>query len=213
MPVIAKICGLGDEAAVEATVVGGADLVGFAFFPPSPRNLTPARAAELAALVPGRIKKVGLFVDPSDADLQAVLEQVPLDMVQLHGRESPARAAQVRAVSGLAVIKVVPVSTAADLAPAHDYEEHVDWLMFDAKAPAGASRPGGNAQAFDWRLLAGRSWRLPWLLAGGLNAENLAQAVAQSGALAVDVSSSIETAPGRKDPQLIKAFLDAAKAL
>ncbi len=213
MSILAKICGLGDEAAVEAAVAGGADLVGFVFFPPSPRNLAPARAAELTALVPNGIRKVGLFVDPGDDDLGAVLDQVPLDMVQLHGRESPARAAEVRAMSGLAVIKAVPVEVREDLALAHDYEDCVDWLMFDAKAPAGATRPGGNAQAFDWTLLAGRTWRLPWLLAGGLDAENLALAVAQSGAVAVDVSTGVEVAPGQKDPEMIKAFLDAAKAL
>lgn len=213
MPVLVKICGLGGPAAVRAAVGNGADMVGFVFFPPSPRNLTLAHAVELTALVPAGIQKVGLFVDPSDEELQAVLDKVPLDILQLHGGESPARAAQIREMSGLKVIKALPVATAEDLSRAHDYEDCVDWLMFDAKAPKGATRPGGNAQSFDWTLLAGRTWRLPWLLAGGLDAGNLAQAVAQSGARAVDVSSGVEVAPGRKDLALIKAFLDVAKAL
>jgi phosphoribosylanthranilate isomerase len=213
MPITAKICGLGDEAAVKAVIEGGADMAGFVFFPPSPRNLSPERAAALVSLLPDGILKVGLFVDPDDDELTGVLKHVDLDMIQLHGHESPKRAAQIRAVTGLPVIKAVAVATAEDLAAAHAYEEHVDWLLFDAKAPEGATRPGGNAIAFNWRLLAAQNWRRPWLLAGGLDSGNLADAVMQSGARAVDVSSGVESEPGRKDPEKIKAFLDAAKAL
>jgi len=213
MPVEAKICGLTDARAVEAAVAGGAAYTGFMFFPPSPRYLTPDAAAALAAGVPSGVRKVGVFVDPSDADIAAVLAAAPLDLLQLHGAETPARVSAVRERFGLPVMKVVAVAGADDLPRGEAYAEVADMLMFDSKPPKHATRPGGNALRFDWELLAGRQWPRPWLLAGGLTADNVAEAVAVSGASGVDVSSAVESAPGRKDPALIKAFLDAVRAL
>lgn len=206
-----KICGLTDAKAVAAAVEGGADFVGSVFFAKSPRNIAPERAAELLAEVPRRIKKVGLFVDPDDRLLDQVLSRVRLDILQLHGKESPARVEAVRKAYGLPVMKVIGVSVPADLAAADAYLAVADRLMFDAKPPPGADRPGGNARAFDWTLLAGRKWPLPWMLAGGLTARNVARAIRLSGARAVDVSSGIEKAPGVKDPRKILSFINAAK--
>jgi len=213
MPVEAKICGLTDARAVEAAVAGGAAYTGFMFFPPSPRYLTPDAATALAAGVPAGVRKVGVFVDPGDADIAAVLAAAPLDLLQLHGAETPARVTAVRERFGLPVMKVVAVAGADDLARGEAYAEVADMLMFDSKPPKHATRPGGNALRFDWELLAGRQWRRPWLLAGGLTADNVAEAVAVSGAPGVDVSSAVESSPGCKDPALIKAFLDAVRAL
>ena len=213
MAVAAKICGLGDEQSVQTAIAGGAAWVGFVFFPPSPRALSPARAAELARLVPEGVRKVGLFVAPDDALIAEVLAAVPLDLIQLHGQETPERVAEIREKFGVPVMKAVAVAEPADLDRARAYEAVADLLLFDARPPKGATRPGGNALAFDWALLKGSEWRRPWLLAGGLDAGNVAEAVRASGAAAVDVSSGVESAPGRKDPALIKAFLDAVKAL
>ncbi|HEY1720088.1 MAG TPA: phosphoribosylanthranilate isomerase [Magnetospirillaceae bacterium] len=211
--VLVKICGLTDPKAVAAAVEGGADLVGVVFFAKSPRYVTPERAAELLADVPRKIKRVGLFVDADDRLLDQVLTRVRLDMLQLHSKETPARVEAVRAAWGLPVMKALGISTAADLDAAKPYLEVADRLMFDAKPPAGATRPGGNAVAFDWTLLAGKKWKLPWMLAGGLTARNVAQAIKRSGAKAVDVSSGVEKAPGVKDPAKIKRFIAAAKGL
>ena len=215
MTIAAKICGLSDAESLRAAVAAGAALVGFVFYPPSPRAVTPAQAKALAANVPAGVQKVGLFVDPDDALLDAVLAAVPLDLLQLHGQETPERVAEIAERTGVSVMKVIKVAERDDIEAAHAYEDVADRLLFDTKAPKtrADALPGGNGLVFDWNLLRGKSWRLPWMLAGGLDAENVADAVRISGAGAVDVSSGVETAPGAKDPAAIKAFLDAVKAL
>lgn len=216
MSVSAKICGLTDAASVEAAVEGGARFVGLVFFPPSPRSLAPPRAGALAAHVPSHVSKVGVFVDPADSLLDEVFAEVRLDFVQLHGAESPERATAIRARTGAGIIKAIKVAEAGDVAQAQAYGQAADWILYDAKAPKGASRPGGNAQAFDWTILAdGRAAAagLPWLLSGGLDIDNVAQAVKITGARAVDVSSGVEKAPGQKDPALVRAFLEAVARL
>ncbi len=210
-PVEIKICGITSEEAMEAAVEAGADYVGLVFFPPSPRCVTPERAAELVEFLPADLVKVGLFVDPDDSTLDRVLSQVRLDLVQVHGRETPERLEQTRLEYGLPVMKVIPVSEAADLAAANPFLAVADRLLFDAKPPKGATLPGGNAVSFDWTLLQGRKWGLPWMLAGGLTPDNVAEAVRITGARAVDVSSGVESAPGIKDPARIRAFIKAAR--
>ena len=213
MSIEVKICGLTDTAAVKAAVEGGAAMCGFVFFPASPRNLTPKEAAELTKGVPEGVIRVGLTVDADDALLAEIASVAKVDMVQLHGAETPARTNEVRERFGLPVIKVLAVQGPDDLAAAKAYQGVADRLMFDAKPPKDASRPGGNARAFDWRVLKNQTFALPWLLAGGLTAENLAEAVKTSGAVAVDVSSGVEDAPGVKNVDKIRAFLAAAAAL
>jgi phosphoribosylanthranilate isomerase len=213
MPVDVKICGLSTFEAVTAAVEGGARYIGFVFFPPSPRSLTPSRAAALVASAPTGPTRVGLFVDADDALLDEVLAGVALDMVQLHGAEPPERVAAVKARYGIRVIKAVPIADADDLVPARAYEGVADMLLFDARPPKGASRPGGNARAFDWSLVRDRGWRLPWLLAGGIDAENVVEAVRASGASAVDVSSGVEDRPGLKNPAKIRTLLKIAAAI
>lgn len=213
MAVAVKICGLSDEAAVAAAVEGGAKFTGFVFFAKSPRNVSPARAGALARAVPKGITRVGLVVDAADAALAEIAAKAGLDMLQLHGRETPERVAEIRERFGLPVMKVVPVARLGDAEKARPFEGVCDRLMFDAMPPAGADRPGGNARAFEWGLLRGFETRLPWLLAGGLTAENLAPAVAESGARAVDVSSGVEDRRGVKSPLKIKEFLKAAASL
>jgi phosphoribosylanthranilate isomerase len=214
MTVATKICGLATPAAVQAAVDNGAAFLGFVFYEPSPRNVTPAQVATLCAGVPPAIGRVGLFVDADDAAIAAALAMVPLDLLQFHGSESPARVAAVKQKFGRKVMKAIPVAEEADLAAADAYEEVADWLIFDARPPKRADAlPGGNGLAFDWQLLGGRSWRLPWMLSGGLAAETLADAVRLSGASVLDVSSGVESAPGRKDPAKIAAFLAAARVL
>lgn len=214
MTVAAKICGLSTEAAVEAAVEGGAAFVGFVFYPPSPRSVAPARAGELARLVPSSVRRVALFVDADDTMIGTVLDAVPtIDILQFHGAETPERVAEVKHRFGRQVMKAVAIAGQKDLTVAVSYEDLADLLLFDAKPPLGATRPGGNGLAFDWQLIAGRHWRRPWLLSGGLTAELLPEAVDISGASAVDVSSGVETAPGEKDPAKISAFLKAAARL
>lgn len=213
MGVAVKICGLNAPDAVAAAVEGGVALVGFVFFAASPRHVSPARAAELMAPVPDGIVKVGLVVDADDGLIARILDAAPLDLLQLHGGETIARVRQIKRRFGLPLMKVVTIAGADDIVRAHGFEGAADRLLFDARAPSGATRPGGNALAFDWQLLAGETWRLPWLLAGGLTAETLPEAVRVSGARAVDVSSGVEEAPGRKSPDKIRAFLAAAKRL
>jgi phosphoribosylanthranilate isomerase len=214
MPVRAKICGINSREALDAAVTGGASFVGFVFYPPSPRALAPAAAGELAAAVPRTVGRIGLFVDDADERIAEVLAKAPLDMLQLHGQETPARVAAIRRHFGLPVMKAVKVAGADDLAAADGYVGVADWLLFDAKPPKEmtGALPGGNALAFDWQLLAGRSWPSPWMLSGGLTPETLGEAVRISGARVVDVSSGVEAAPGQKDPVKIAAFLaEAAK--
>jgi phosphoribosylanthranilate isomerase len=213
MPLFTKICGLTDAAAVEAAVTHGADMLGFVFYPPSPRNLGAEQAENLLHDVPSGIDRVGLFVDPETDFLDRILAKARLDLLQLHGDETPERCRAVSIYFGLPIIKAIKVSTRADLKAAKDYEDVVDWLMFDARPPADGALPGGNGQPFDWTILKGADFKRPWLLAGGLTPDNLSQAVQQSGATAVDVSSGVESAPGQKDPAKIRAFLDAARAL
>jgi phosphoribosylanthranilate isomerase len=213
MAVLAKICGLKTRETVAAAVEGGAALVGFNFYGRSPRCVDPAAAARLAAQVPPSVRKVGLLVDDEDARIAAVLAACALDLLQLHGRETPERVAEIRARFAKPVIKVISVSDAADLDRAAAYEDVADYLMFDAKPPKSMANalPGGNAVSFDWTLLSNRRFRKPWLLAGGLTPDNLVEAVRISGAPMVDVSSGVEDRPGEKNVSKIKDFLDAAK--
>ena len=215
MSVEVKICGISTPAAMTAAVTGGAAFVGLVFYPPSPRAVTPAEAASLAALVPEGIVKTGLLVDADDATIEAILKAVPLDLLQLHGGESPERVAAIKARFGLPVMKVVKLRQAGDLEAVDPFLPVADRLLFDAKPPSDMKEalPGGNALAFDWSILAGRTWPLPWMLAGGLTADNLARAVDISGAPALDISSGVEDAPGRKNPDKIRAFLAAAARL
>jgi phosphoribosylanthranilate isomerase len=215
MAIEAKICGVNSLAAIEAAVKGGADLIGLNFYPPSPRAVAPEEAAQLAGRVPPGVTRVGVFVDPDDDRLAATLAKVPLDLLQLHGSESPRRVAEIRARFARPVMKVIKLAKKEDLETADAFLGLVDRLMFDAKPPKSAKTalPGGNALAFDWQILSGRRWPRPWLLAGGLTVENLAEAVRTSGARGVDVSSGVEDAPGRKSPAKIAAFLAVAKVL
>lgn len=207
-----KICGLTRESDVAACAAGGASYIGLNFFPPSPRYVAPALARDLALAAPVGLAKVALVVDADDATLDAITATVPLDMLQLHGHESPARVAAIRARYGLPVMKAIGIAEAADLAQIDLYATHADQLLIDAKPPRGATLPGGNGLSFDWRLLAGRKyWTRPWMLAGGLTAANVAQAVARTGTQQVDVASGVETAPGIKDEALIAAFVQAAQ--
>ena len=208
MSVAVKICGLSQPESVDAALKAGARYLGFVFFEKSPRNVTPAKAAALAADVPLGIARVGLFVNPDDAALQSTLAHVPLDIIQLHGHESPARVAEVKALTGLPVMKAVGISEASDLDALWDYGLVADMLLVDAKPPKDAALPGGNGLAFDWRLLVGRQMVRPWLLAGGLTPENVAQAIRLTRAPGVDVSSGVESAPGVKDLSMIDAFFD-----
>lgn len=206
-----KICGLKESAHVDAAVSAGAAYVGFVFFAKSPRNVTLETAAALAGRVPPGVAKVALTVDMDDAGLEVLLDRVPLDMLQLHGHESPARVAGVKARFGLPVMKAVGIAGPEDLTQLAQYGRVADQLLVDAKPPRGADRPGGNAAAFDWRLIAGRRWPVPWMLAGGLTPMNVAEAIRLTGARQVDVSSGVETAPGVKDAGLIHAFVTAAR--
>ena len=207
MPPDVKICGLKTPEAVAAAVSGGARLVGFVFFPPSPRSLAPSEAAALTRAVPADVTRVGLFVDADDAYMDAVLAEASLDMLQFHGHEPVARVLEARHRTHLPVMKAISIAGPEDLETARAYEGAADRLLFDAKSPKGATRPGGNALAFDWELLGGRAWRLPWMLAGGLDAANVTEAVRISGAPAVDVSSGVEDAPGVKNLEKIGEFL------
>jgi phosphoribosylanthranilate isomerase len=206
-----KICGLRTVADVEAVARAGAAYAGFVFFRKSPRHLEVAQARALALAAPLGLAKVALTVDADDATLDAIMDQVPLDMLQLHGHETPDRVAEVRARYGLPVMKAVGVADADDLPAILDYSLVADQILIDAKPPRGADLPGGNGLAFDWRLLVGRKWLRPWMLAGGLTAGNVTEAVRLTGARQVDVSSGVESAPGVKDPALIAAFVAAAQ--
>jgi len=207
-----KICGLNERQGLDAALDAGAAYTGFVFYRRSPRFVELNVAADLVAAVPPRVTPVGLFVDPSDAELDAVLKQVPLRLLQLHGKETPARAAEIKRRTGVPVIKALGVAVATDINAAAAYEDHVDALMFDAKPPPGATRPGGNAVAFEWRLARAYAGARPWMLAGGLTSDNVAEAIAQSGATVVDVSSGVESSPGVKSPDKIRAFIAAATA-
>jgi len=211
MGVQAKICGISTPEAVSAALAGGAAFLGFMFFEKSPRNIAPEAAWRLAQPARGKAKVVAVLVDPSDAEADRIAEVLKPDLIQLHGKETPARAHAIGQRTGAGIVKVVPVSEGADLAAASDFESVAEHLMFETKPPRDAERPGGLGLPFDWTLLSGRRFQRPWFLAGGLDPWNLTQAVQQSGAPLLDVSSGVERGPGLKDPALIAAFLDAAK--
>ncbi|WP_299296533.1 phosphoribosylanthranilate isomerase [uncultured Tateyamaria sp.] len=208
-----KICGLSHPEHVSAAVAAGAGYVGFVFFPKSPRNVSIETARALALEVPVGVAKVALVVNADDAFLDRLVAEVPLDFLQLHGQESPERVAEVKARYGLPVMKAVGVAGPEDLAKLDTYMRVADQILVDAKPPKDANLPGGNGVAFDWRLIAGRRWPVPWMLAGGLSRDNVAEAVRITGARQVDLSSAVETAPGQKDSGLIHAFLDTVKAI
>ncbi|MFG5381124.1 phosphoribosylanthranilate isomerase [Yoonia sp. R2-816] len=206
-----KICGLRDAATIKAAADAGAVYIGLNFFPKSPRSVTIAEAAALAIDAPAGLAKVGLVVNADDAMLDAIMADVPLDMLQLHGAESPERVAAVKARYGLPVMKVVGVAGPDDLAAIDRYIKVADQILVDAKPPKGADLPGGNGVTFDWDLLAGRRWPLPWMLAGGLTAENVKDAITRTGARQVDTASGVETEPGMKDAGMIARFVEAAR--
>ncbi|WP_050527885.1 phosphoribosylanthranilate isomerase [Pseudorhodobacter aquimaris] len=205
-----KICGLRSPADMAAVVAAGAGYAGFVFFSKSPRHLTLEEARLLAFAAPPGLAKVALTVGADNAALDAIIDAVPLDMLQLHGQETPERVAEIRERYGLPVMKAIGVADEGDLAMLTDYSLVADQILIDAKPPKGADLPGGNGLSFDWRLLVGRKWLRPWMLAGGLTAENVAEAIRLTGARQVDVSSGVESAPGVKDAAKIDAFVKAA---
>jgi len=211
MSVLIKICGLRTAEAVDVSLHAGAEMVGFVFFPPSPRHLDLAAARLLGARVKGRALKVALSVDADDVLLAAIIEALAPDILQLHGRESPKRVLAVKARFRLPVMKAIAVETRDDLASVPEYAEVADRLIFDAHAPHDATRPGGLGKPFEWRLLKNLDPRVPFMLSGGLNPDNVAEAIAITRAGGVDVSSGVERAPGDKDPDLIRAFIRAAR--
>jgi len=215
MAIEAKICGLKTPESIATAIDHGAAMIGLNFFAKSPRSVTAAAAGGLSRPVAGKVTRVGLIVDATDDEIAAILQDCPLDMLQLHGKETPARTAEIRAKFSLPVMKVLSIASAADIAGARAYEDIADRLLFDAKPPKTMvdALPGGNAISFDWSLLAGQSFKKPWMLAGGLTAENLAQAVQTSGAKGVDTASGVEDQPGVKNLQKIKDFLKVAREL
>lgn len=208
MPATAKICGLSTPETLAAAIAGGASHIGFVFFPPSPRHIGFDRAAGLSAQVPGHVARVGVFVDPDDALLDAAIEAGRLDVIQLH-KVAPERAAAVKARTGRETWAALAVKTRTDLIPAAGFRGAADRLLYDAKAPEGAKVPGGTGLRFDWKLLEGFAHPLPWVLSGGLDAGNVGEAITTTGARLVDVSSGIEREPGVKDVDKIAAFLKA----
>jgi len=207
-----KICGISTSDALDAAIAARAEHVGFNFFPPSPRYVSPRDAAQLGARAEGRIGRVGLFVDADDAEIAEAVAAANLDAIQLHGQESPERAAQVKARFGLPVWKALAVSAPGDADKAHAYVGAIDLVLFDAKTPKG-TLPGGMGLTFDWNLVAHWKGSMAWGLAGGIDASNVAQAVKLTGAPLVDVSSGVESAPGIKDVDKIAAFCQAARHL
>ena len=210
MSSVIKICGLSTPDTLDAAIHAGADWVAFNFFPKSPRYVSFDEARTLNRYVAGRVKTVALLVDPDDSTLEAVIEAVHQDMIQLHGKESPERVEAIKARFGLPIIKAVGVSDASDIEAARAYSA-ADWLLLDAKPPKDATLPGGNGVAFDWTLLAGLDLAKPFMVSGGLDPSNVAEAIAISHAAGVDVSSGVESAPGVKDVERIKAFIRAAR--
>lgn len=213
MDIRVKICGLQEPAHVVAAAEAGAAYVGFVFFAKSPRNVGLEQARDLALAAPMGLAKVALVVNAEDAFLDQLVERVPLDMLQLHGAESPERVAEIRARHGLPVMKAVGIAEEADLAALQTYGAVADQLLVDAKPPKGAALPGGNGLAFDWRLVNRKYWPCPWMLAGGLTPGNVAEAIRMTGARQVDVSSGVERAPGVKDAGLIRDFVAATRGV
>ena len=211
-PVSVKICGLATADDVHACAQAGAYYMGLVFFEKSPRNTSIPAARELALAAPLGLAKVALVVNPSDAELDAITQTVPLDMIQLHGKETPERVAQVKARYGLPVMKAVGIADGDDLPKLESYFGVADQILVDAKPPQGGELPGGNGLSFDWRLIAGRRWPCPWMLAGGLIPDNVAEAVKMTGAIQVDVSSGVEDVPGIKSTDLIQKFVQSSRA-
>ena len=213
MPVSVKICGLNDPRAVQSIIDVKADYAGFVYFPASPRHITLTHAATLKAMLPERIRSVSVVVDPDDALLGDIYSKLKPDYIQLHGKETPERLKAIRnRFSGIKLIKALSIKNSADLKQANLYDTCADMLMFDAKPPEAANTlPGGNGLTFDWNLLSGHHFNLPWMLSGGLTPANVAEAIAQTGAAIVDVSSGVEQKAGVKDPALIAAFVKAVK--
>jgi len=206
-----KICGIKTPETLEAAAQNGARFVGFVFYPPSPRSVEADTAKELALMLPTGVKGVGLFVDPTDDQLEAVLGKVQLDMIQLHGEEAPQRIMQIKERFSMPIIKAIAVMDLADIQRAQDYDA-ADWLLFDTKMP-NSNISGGSGHAFDWSLLSGQTFSKPWMLSGGLNAKNIKQVLESLSPDAVDVSSGVETIRGVKDADKIKAFIRAAKSV
>jgi len=212
MALTVKICGLKTPEALEVALESGADLTGFVFFPPSPRNLGLEAAKLLGAQVKGRAGKVALTVDANDETLRAIVDALKPDMLQLHGKETPERVVTVRSRFGLPVMKVLPISERSDLSPIREFANVADRLLFDARPPQDATRPGGLGRTFDWTLLKSIDPKINFMLSGGLDARNVAQALAITNAPGVDVSSGVERAPGEKDLDKIREFIRAARA-
>jgi phosphoribosylanthranilate isomerase len=206
-----KICGLTSETSIKHSVTAGADYIGFVFYSKSPRYVTFIQAADLASLIPESVIKVALVVDPNNTLLSDMVKHVPIDMIQLQGRESPQRVREIKELTGLPVMKAVGVSEPADLEIIDSYATVADQLLIDAKPPKGSILPGGNGLAFDWKLMSGKTWDVPWMLAGGLNAENVVEAIRMTGTAQIDVSSGVEKAPGDKDPDKVTLFIQKAK--
>jgi phosphoribosylanthranilate isomerase len=212
MSLIVKICGLSTRETLETALEAGADMVGFVFFPPSPRHLGLATARDLGKLVKRRAAKVALTVDADDATLEGIVEALQPDILQLHGRESVARLREVRRKFSLPVMKAIAVESPADLASLPEYAGLADRILFDARPPKEATRPGGLGAVFDWKILENLELKIPFMVSGGLSSLNVADAVRVTGAGGADVSSGVERAPGQKDPEMIRAFIKAARA-
>lgn len=207
-----KICGISSAAAADAAVRAGADFVGLVFHPQSPRQVLAEQAAQLAARLRGRVRIVALLSDPKDEEIASAVAAAKPDFIQLHGRETPERISDLRAHFDRPIIKAIAVADASDIASATVYEQVADMLLFDSKATGAALRPGGHGSAFDWQLLRGRTFSRPWFLAGGLTAENVARSIRAAEPFGVDVSSGVETAPGVKDSEMIRAFISSVRA-
>ncbi len=205
-----KICGLSTPETLQTAIESGARFVGFVFYPPSPRHVSVDIAANLARSLPTGVRSVGLFVDPDDETLVKVTGSVPLDMIQLHGDETPERVSAIKALTHLPVMKAIRVASAADLEGVEEFENVADWLLFDTKLE-NADLPGGTGHSFDWNILAGREFKKPWMLAGGVTAENVTEALSILSPNAVDVSSGVESSRGVKDSEKIRTFIQAVK--
>ena len=212
MSLLVKICGLSTRETLDVALAAGADMVGFVFFPPSPRHLSLETARELGRQARGRAAKVALTVDADDATLSNIIETLQPDLLQLHGKETTARLRDIKARFGLPVMKVIAVETSADLAVLPGFAGVADRILFDARPPKGATRPGGLGAVFDWQLLSKLELKLPYMVSGGLNPDNVAEAVRVTRAGGVDVSSGVERSPGHKDPEMILNFIRAARA-